>query len=354
MEYACLIQKDSALAESVKALIQTYSKSIRPARIDVAMAYVTVAGVREALSFLPDTPEQSRWVFGLDDGVTQPGAIDLCTSWAHASVRVAALADTNRRFHPKVLYLHTQTPAEAFMMIGSANLTKRALCGNAESVVVLRAENAEDRRELDRLWNEAWGLGHAATDRELEDYRAEYEAASRSRRRLRRRRGNTPAPTSRRTTVVLESDAAEIDPSQADTCWIECGNVTAMGRELEFKAEQGLFFGLDPHGEPPRTLQFIVSDGTQIDLRLKYQENHMWRLQLTREVPEVLRGLRPRNADGSLGRSPWVAVFERTDIRTTFIIRFVRLNSREHLRLRRLSHEHGTCGSTTAREYGWY
>ncbi len=354
MEYACLIQKDSTLTESVKALIQTYSNSIKPTCIDVAMAYVTVAGIRDALGFLPDTPEQSRWVFGLDDGVTQPGAIDLCTAWAHATVRVAALADTNRRFHPKVLYLHNQNATDAFMMIGSANLTKRALCGNAESVVILRAESTGDRRELNRLWREAWGLGHAATDQELADYRAEYQAASRSRRRLRRRRSTAPAPTSRRTAVVLESDAAEIDPSQADTCWIECGNVTAMGRELEFKAEQGLFFGLDPHGAPPRTLQFIVSDGSQIDLRLKYQGNHMWRLQMTREVPEVRRGLRPRNADGSLGRSPWVAIFERTATRSTFILRFVRLNSREHLRLRQQSHEHGTCGSTTAREYGWY
>lgn len=354
MKHECLIQKDRAPTESVKALIQTYANAVKPTNLDVAMAYVTVAGIRDALGFLPGTPEQSRWVLGLDDGVTQPGAIDLCTSWAHATVHVAALADTNRRFHPKILYLHTPRVADAFMVIGSANLTRLALCGNAESIVILRAENVEDRRELDRLWNEAWLLGHPPTEEELADYKDEYLAASRSRRRLTRRRLKPRAPTTRRTTVVLESDAAEIDPSRASTCWIECGNVTAMGRELEFKAEQGLFFGLDPRGEPPRTLQFTVSDGSLIDLRLKYQENHMWRLQMTRKVPEVDRGLRPRNADGSLGRSPWVAVFGRTDAIRTFDLRFVRLNGQEHLRLRRLSHEQGTCGSTTAREYGWY
>ena len=47
-------------------------------------------------------------------------------------------------------------------------------------------------------------------------------------------------------------------------------------------------------------------------MNFKYQEgNAMWRLQMRNEVPEVRRGLRPL-VDGTLGRSHYVAIFERT------------------------------------------
>ena len=98
-----------------------------------------------------------------------------------------------------------------------------------------------------------------------------------------------------------------------------------MGRELEFKAEQGLFFGLNPHGEAPKYFSYIVSDGSMIQMRMKYQGNHMWRLQMTRDVPEVADGLRPVRPDGKLGRLPWVAVFNRGKRNDTYTLNFVRV-----------------------------
>lgn len=153
---------------------------------------------------------------------------------------------------------------------------------------------------------------------------------------------------------VLASDIAQLDPSLAKTCWIEGGYITAMGRELEFKAEQGLFFGLSSSGvDSPQTFNFRLASGAEMPLRMKYQGNHMWRLQLNSKIPEVQRGLRPRQADGSLGRSPYVAVFRKTSRRNTFELEFIKLESKGFKELLLQSTSTGTVGHTSARQYGW-
>ena len=124
-----------------------------------------------------------------------------------------------------------------------------------------------------------------------------------------------------------------------------------MGRELEPKAEQGLFFGLSPSGGDSKTITIQTSHGSRVDLRLKYQRNHMWRLQMNNAVPEVQTGLRPVKGDGRLGRSPYVAVFKRRHGITT--LRFIELRGKKFAALRARTYKSGTLGKTTAREYGW-
>jgi hypothetical protein len=126
-----------------------------------------------------------------------------------------------------------------------------------------------------------------------------------------------------------------------------------MGRELEFKGEQARFFGLDPAGGPAEFRDFTLSNGNTASLRLKYQGNSMWRLQLRQEVPEVGVGLRPK-ARGVLGRSPYVAVFRRLEGNNLFALSFPRKTSSEYLSIRNLSESAGTIGHTSSREYGWY
>lgn len=78
----------------------------------------------------------------------------------------------------------------------------------------------------------------------------------------------------------------------------------------------------------------------------------MWRLQMNNEVPEVARGLRPRDKrTGKLGRSPYVAVFDRGDDRRTYFLRFIRDDSAEYSELRRRSVK--SSGRTSSRRYGW-
>lgn len=239
------------------------------------------------------------------------------------------------------------------MMVGSANLTRCALEGNAESVVFLHAESPADVQELIARWNDIWSLGRSITADELRLYASRYIKNKAIRKKLvRAPRAKKPSKP-RKVKQVLVSDKAELDPSLANTCWIECGYITAMGREIELKAEQGLFFGLNPRGEKPRRFDFRLSNGKITQLRLKFQGNAMWRLQLTTEVPEVARGLRPRMADGKLGRSPWAAIVERSKKKGQFTLRFVKLRSREYRDLKRRSQAVGTVGRTSAREYGW-
>lgn len=331
----------------------TFEATLAPRRwicVHIAAAYATVSGVRYLLDRLP-AATRTEWLIGLDDALTHPDAIELVLGLEGAVVRIAKAA-SGFRFHPKVYYFESSTPRYPdVILIGSANLTRAAFTVNTEAVALLSAATPARRVTFGRIWDELWAQGTLASEAELRDYRARYARA----RPLRDRLANVTrvaGPTLR--SDVLERDTADADPTRAESCWIECGYVTAMGRELELKSELGLFFGLDPHGGPPRLLTFHVSDGTQTQLRWKYQENHMWRLQLSNDVPEVRRGLRPRLGDGTLGRSPFIALFKRRAVPGNFDLQFVRLGTARARFIERESSKHGTVGRTSARSYGWF
>ena len=319
----------------------------------VAVAYATVSGARSLLEAFDNCGlQKSQWLLGLDDSVTQPGVIELLRSLHHSTVRIASFEKSGRRFHPK-FYAFTRIakPSAFSAMIGSVNLTANAFHGNGEAAVLLECKSKQDKDAVNSAWDRLWTQGYEPSVADLQAYSEIYK----NRRGLHRKLGQiaNPNPPPYKTLPVLTSDKAEVDPSVAKICWIECGKVTAMGRELEFKAEQGLFFGLDPGGGEPVVIPFLTSDGSTVTLRMKYQKNHMWRLQMTVSVPEVRDGLRPRGQDGKLGRSPYVAVFERTPGNQAVRIRFLELNSKKFAALRKRTIRSGTLGRTTTREYGW-
>lgn len=318
--------------------------------IHVSVAYMTVSGVRALLAaFSSQALRKSKWLIGLDDFVTQPGALDVVLKLPGSDVRIISYANIGRRFHPKVYIFGKQSSFKnGLTVIGSANLTAQGLAGNGEANAILDCETTADTKKVLRMWDELWRQGHKPKKNELVTYRTMYEKAQKARPRL-PAASRTPA----KGMVILASDDALLDPAVAQQCWIECGYVTAMGRELELKAEQGIFFGLSPSGEAAKEMTFLVSSGNSVKLRMKYQGNHMWRLQLTKMVPEVEAGLRPLNPDGSLARSPYVAVFDRTDEINIYKLRFIRLNSIEFKRIAARSKKTGTYGRTTARQYGW-
>lgn len=356
MKVSYLIQKAKAPSSgTIKSALEARLQAQPHDSVSVAMAYVSVAGVRILLNAFSGRPiSQSQWLVGLDDAVSQPGALDLLKTLGGAQVRVASLAHASIRFHPKVCrFQYSSGRGKELLMVGSANLTSSALAGNAEAVVFIEGQNRADKDQFSRIWADLWSQGHEPTTEELASYKERYEAAKAAREQSR----GTPAIRERRarakTEPILASDGAELDPSRAKTCWIECGSVTAMGRELEFKAEQGLFFGLQPAGGDPKTFRFGASNGSIVSLRMKYQQNQMWRLQMNNDVPEVRRGLRPTGPDGKLGRSDQVAVFTRTDDQDLFDIRFIKLRSRRFSALKKRSSRLGTVGHTTARCYGW-
>lgn len=343
-------------ATSIKDSLQSFlTFQIGKERLDVARvatAYATVSGVRALLAAFEDHGlHSSRWLLGIDDSVTQPGAIDLLMSLPNAEVRVATYEDQHLRFHPKFFVFGKESGVKKILsIIGSANLTASALCGNGETVAVLESQSDHDQDSLDSVWSALWSQGHKPSKAELEYYKERY-AKARSLRAVYKKIAKSPKL--KKATEVLESDEAELDPSMAHICWIECGNVTAMGRELEFKAEQGLFFDLSPSGGKSKTIAIKVSDGTVVNLRMKYQGNHMWRLQMNNDVPEVKAGLRPKDKSGKLGRSPYVAVFVRGAKGQPISLNFIDLKGKNFAKLHKRTVETGTLGKTTAREYGW-
>jgi hypothetical protein len=356
MRVSYLVQASRGPAvETIKHELESRLEARQHDIAHVAMAYVSVAGVRMLLDAFRARPlGESEWLVGLDDAVSQPGALDLLMTLPGAQVRVARTNDPASRFHPKVCrFRQASGLGRDLLMIGSANLTSGGLTANAETVVFVESQDGADKDVFAHVWANLWSLGHAPTAGELASYRQQYESAKRSRERARRSSRRRVRLAGGAHGPILTNDGAELDPSRADVCWIECGAVTAQGRELEFKAEQGLYFGLEPTGEDAKTFRFRTSAGSIVSLRMKYQENHMWRLQMNNEVPEVMAGLRPIGPDGRLGRSNMVAVFTRTDESDLFDLRFVDLGSRAFARLRRQSSRLGTLGRTTARYYGW-
>jgi hypothetical protein len=322
----------------------------------VAVAYATVAGLRQLLGTLPGANvSESWWLIGLDDGYTQPGVIEYLSTQPNTHLRVASHVETGLRFHPKVYAFgdNTKSPI-SLAVVGSANMTASALCGNGEAVSVLVAQGTQDRQTLGSMWSELWGQGRSLKPNELAEYKLRHEAVAKAQAKI---AAQILASRSRlKRAEVLTSDIAQLDPILAQTCWIEGGNITLMGKELEFKAEQALFFGLSPTGEDsPKTFRFRVSDGQTVAMKMKFfTDNRMWRLQLKDGVPEVAIGLRPVDpSTGKLGRSPYVAVFKKTKLKDTLDLSFMKLGTAEFLRLRAQSARTGTLGHTTAREYGW-
>lgn len=356
MRHNLVIQRcHSSLDESLASTLAEGCRTTLPDEVFVGVAYATVSGVRALLEGLAQygCSPSFRWVIGLDDCITQPGALDLCVSLPNSTVRVATHASVNARFHPKVFLLRSRAKSRSLMFVGSANLTGRALLRNCEAVSILSPSTAADHKALRNAATEIWETGKPLTPQHMARYRRQYEAMERKRRTI----GiPTEASDERRSGQrdILESDSAETDPSLAAICWIEVGKNTAQGRELELKAEQALFFGLTRSAGDSQGRQFRVSDGTVAPLNLKYQsDNGMWRLQMTNDVPEVRTGLRPL-VRGRLGRSPFVAVFERLGGRRTFRLRFISDRGAEYRRIRKRSENSGTIGETSARRYGWY
>jgi HKD family nuclease len=345
----CIQHPISHHTETLDALIKDKLKSEKYNKTQIAVAYMTVSGLRTLLSsFSSHKLCNSQWLIGLDDMVTQPSALEVLLRLEQSEVRVIGYNDRGFRFHPKVyIFGINNKPSSRLAIIGSANLTSAGLAGNGEASTVLESNKNADSSYFNGLWDELWQHGRLLNETELQRYKKRYEEFSKKRK--------LPSKESKPLSCrpILESDNAEIDPSVATRCWIECGCVTAQGRELEFKAEQGLFFGLSPLGEPPKHFQFRVSSGDILELRMKFQKNHMWRLQLNNQVPEVSAGLRPENEDGSLGRSPYVAVFDRTEQTNLFNLRFVKLNSKTFNKILSESQKKGTIGKTSARQYGW-
>lgn len=340
--------------DSLSSRIQGFLAREKFDKVSVAVAYSSVAGVSNLrdLVLAENSNASFQWFLGVDDYITQPGAIEGCLAFPNSDVRIFKSAKPGARFHSKFyLFESTKNRAKALGIIGSANLTYSAFYKNCESVAFIHSNTRGDHDRLRKSYNRIWRSGVSPDAAFLRDYAEQFQRFLPERRFLQEDDNRKSLPG--RAKKVLESDSALIGPELAKICWIEVGKNTAMGRELEFKAEQAKFFGLDPAGSDPEFKDFILEDSRRLKLRMKYQVNSMWRLQLTRDIPEVAHGLRP-TIDGRLGRSPFVAVFERVPGRSEFKLKFIHVDSTDFSLIKEKSMKMGTLGQTSARIYGWH
>lgn len=345
----------SAKDRRISALFQADGDTPGIKDLRIACAYATVAGVRAIMQHLDyDACGQSTWIVGLDDLITQPGAMDLLRKTVGTTVRVPRKMVAGR-FHPKFYLLTPRTTEKRrIAYVGSANASVAALNSNAEMAVRLIATTATDIAALEEAWREVYAQSTPLTDAILDDYRGRFKNRPKPSQTT---QGAKSSKMFEKTQGVLNSDDAALDPSDAQTCWIECGAVTMQGRELELKGEQALFFGLPQQGGAAAEFEFRLSNGKREKLRLVYQQNGMWRLQMTPIVPEVAKGLRPALPGGGLGRSTLTAVIERTRKQKLFSLSFVENASQVRKGLEQPARDLGTLGKTRAaasgRYYGW-
>lgn len=261
-------------------------------RLDVAVAYATMQGVKALELAVGGAKPESRWVIGLDDAITQPEALEYLSRLPGASVRVATMTP-QRRFHPK-LYQVWSAKNESLCVsaIGSGNMTLNGLRHNGEAAVVFIAQSKNDTRDLRAQWNALWGLGKTLTGEILEEYKKSYKFSRKQRQKM-AEAGISPKEP-RATASVEEEPYFDGKPASAKLAWLDAGSAPAGGRDLEFPRFMMPFFAL---GKSPSRKVFEADDGQRFPLTFtERKDNDMWRLLLSTAAVTAATGranLRP-------------------------------------------------------------
>lgn len=220
----------------------------------IAVAYATRAGCERLVGAIEGKLGPDPWqvtskllVTSFDFGHTEPEALDYWRSLSNSQIRIAnvqrvhgnlSLVSANTNFHPKV-YLFDH-PNGVAALVGSANLTRRALTVNAE---VAFAEGTADIQAVDRVWAESWDSAEPLTDQLLSEYGA--ARASRSVPDFDMAIQASPAPHPGTGQRLIDAIEEGLDPSQFQCMWIQAGSMTSGGSQNQLELPRGAnrFFG---------------------------------------------------------------------------------------------------------------
>lgn len=302
-----LISQGGAADQTLGKALTACSGAGKFDRLDVAVAYATLPGVKALDLAVGGVPQTSRWVVGLDDAISQPEALDYIAQLPGSELRVVKLTPT-RRFHPKMYLLWSSSnKGEAAAAIGSGNMTLNGLRKNGETAVVLTAEAVKDANALKRQWREMWDLGHSPSDQELADYKELFKKAKKQRKKVADLGAAPPEPDP--TDVVDEEPTFDGSPKSAKIAWLEVGSANAGGRDLEFPKAMMPYFGLNGSKEKRK---FITVDSQEHDLVFtKREQNDMWRLMFnTASIQSAINRTTMRPASGA-NRSDLAVVFRK-------------------------------------------
>lgn len=282
-------------------------------RLDVAVAYATVSGVIALEQAVGQIPSASRWVIGLDDAITQPAAIERLLALPGAEVRLAALANQGRRFHPKLYCLWSvASPERCLLSIGSGNMTLNGLRKNGEAAVILSASSAKEGDELKAIWAEMWALGVPSTPAALDKYRDRFNVARKARKVVAAAGAAPPEPEADE--VVDDDILLDADPKTASFAWLDAGSATAQGREVELPRAMVPYFGVGPQTASPLQLHLRMKNGGQtykLPLTMR-EDNSMWRIAFTQAAIQAGIGMNTLRPKAGGNRSDLAVFFART------------------------------------------
>jgi HKD family nuclease len=222
-------------------------------RIRVLAAYTTFSGCEllvDALDERGALGAEITVITSFDYGITEPEALEYLQGRG-AEVRIANLGEGGEivvrpggsAYHPKAYFFDAGDTTAS--VVGSANLTRRALTVNGEFVHV---DQAAPRDEVDEQWEIAYAASVELTADILAAYRVLRPAGLREPRDEREPIPPTPIPTAGqlRTFGDAYTDGLVV-PAEFNALWVEAGSMTSSGSrsQLELPRHANTFFGFD-------------------------------------------------------------------------------------------------------------
>ena len=267
----------------------------------ISVAYATRAGCENLASILEERlgegallAASKQLVTSFDFGHTDPEALRFWRDLPNSHIRVANvtrrldgtlnLVPTTSNFHPKVYFF--DHPDRVAALVGSANLTRRALSVNTE---VANWEATADVVAVDRIWTGTWDSADALTDDLLEEY-----SAHQPDRLVPDLDFGIEGPQIQLPVTgyrLIDAIDQGLDPLQFQCMWVQAGSMSSGGSQNQLELPRGAnrFFGFNYDAYEPEHLTIgapvLISRAHQwIDRSLTWHagggQNAMERLNL--------------------------------------------------------------------------
>lgn len=348
-----LIAQGTNCYNSLSKELKHIGKQFDVDRLDVAVAYATLPGIKVIESALDNVISSSRWIIGLDDAISQPEALKYLLNKKNTEVRIAKMTPT-KRFHPKLYCIWSSMNNSRFISaIGSGNMTLNGLRNNGEVAVLLSAETEDEAYDLRSQWLAMWKLGNPLTEKIITEYSKQYKQGASQRKKLSDAGISPPEPDPH--DFVGEESEFDGDPSKASIAWLEAGSASAGGRDLEFPKQMMPFFRLQ---KSPSQKVFEMKPGALHNLTFtKRLDNQMWRLLFSNDAIQDCVGrnnLRPLTGGN---RSDLAIVFLRTNGKCDFQVRMLPIDGAAFKKLVKQSESVNGLFSTRnpgGRSYGFF
>lgn len=229
---------------------------------------------------------QTKWLFGIDYGRSQPLAIKFISEKQNADVRIydgewVVESDSfipRKDFHMKTAFFMNEATPRYGMVTGSGNFSSNGLGRSIECGATLRTQNVEEyTRTFKESYDQALAIWEDSTP--IGDIIARYEAKWNE--KALKQQPETPA---------------EVPFDDVTTFWIETGYVTknrgpeSPGNQIDMPRGMHRFFGFPDVGVIPRnstigSIKFKTPVGGPVDRNLRLGNNDMEKITLP--IPET-------------------------------------------------------------------